>query len=181
MAKLTWEQLSGVSPVALAKAVTELRRDAIAKAALAEFLIEGAAVNVDVARHLAKSARSEPSYIVKAASESTPYVLGVAVAAADPICKGLSEDDVEEAAWSFLRNNRAGAVIGVDHGDGTSGTARIVESYINRQPQQWHVTDIHGNSQVVKRGDWLIGGLLSPDAWARYRASGRPVRWRAAS
>jgi hypothetical protein len=102
------------------------------------------------------------------------YVLGIAYQAGpDPkIRKGMDggrdffdEADLEKAAFSFLRN---GPRAGLFHADGTQGAAEIVESYIYRGPD-WPVTAPDGSTTVVKKGDWLVGAILSPQAWELYR------------
>jgi hypothetical protein len=102
------------------------------------------------------------------------YVLGIAYQAGpDPkIKKGLdgrrefiSEVELEKAAFHFLRN---GPVAGLFHADGTQGAAEIVESYIYRGPD-WHVSGPDGAMTTVKKGDWLVGAILSPQAWDLYK------------
>ncbi|WP_128381268.1 XkdF-like putative serine protease domain-containing protein [Streptomyces cavernae] len=105
------------------------------------------------------------------------YVLGVAYQAGpDPRIKRgadggrdyFSPEELEKAAWSFLRN---GPQVGLFHADGTEGAAEIVESYIWRG-DDWALED----GVVVKAGDWLIGAILDPVAWDLYK-SGRITGW----
>lgn len=105
------------------------------------------------------------------------YVLGVAYQAGpDPrIMRGadggrdfFSPEELEKAAWSFLKN---GPQVGLFHADGTEGAAEIVESYIWRG-DDWDL----GDGVVVKAGDWLIGAILDPVAWDLYK-SGRITGW----
>ena len=49
-------------------------------------------------------------------------------------------------------------------GDGEV-TATVVESYIYRPEQPWDL----GNGIVVRKGDWLLGAVLSPRAWDMYQ------------
>lgn len=100
------------------------------------------------------------------------YVLGIAYQAGpDPrIQRGadggrdyFTPQELEKAAWSFLRN---GPSVGLFHADGTEGAAQIVESYVYRGPD-WNLGDV-----VVKSGDWLIGAILDERAWQLYK-SGR--------
>ena len=102
------------------------------------------------------------------------YVLGIAYQAGpDPrIKKGqdgsrdfFSEVELEMAAFNFLRN---GPVVGMFHADGTQGAATVVESYIYRGPD-WPVPGPNGDVTVVKKGDWLVGAILSPEAWALHK------------
>jgi hypothetical protein len=105
------------------------------------------------------------------------YVLGVAYQAGpDPRIKRgtdggrdyFSPEELEKAAWSFLRS---GPQVGLFHADGTEGAAEIVESYIWRG-DDWDL----GGGVVVKSGDWLIGAILDPVAWDLYK-SGRITGW----
>lgn len=119
--------------------------------------------------------------MVKAQSSEERYVLGVAHPAGwrDTIGKGLdghkdfmSESAVEKAAWGYLAD---GQQIGLNHVDGTIGHATVVESYVYRGPD-WTVTDTLGNSQTIRKGDWLIGAVLDEPTWAEYKA-GRFSGW----
>ncbi|MCX5239828.1 XkdF-like putative serine protease domain-containing protein [Streptomyces prunicolor] len=105
------------------------------------------------------------------------YVLGVAYQAGpDPrIQRGadggrdyFSPEELEKAAWGFLRD---GPSVGLFHADGTEGAATVVESYVYRGPD-WHL----GTDIVVKSGDWLIGAVLDERAWQLYKA-GRITGW----
>jgi hypothetical protein len=105
------------------------------------------------------------------------YVLGVAYQAGqDPRIKRgadggrdyFSPEELEKAAWGFLKN---GPESGLFHADGTEGAATVVESYIYRGPD-WHI----GNDVVVKSGDWLVGAILDEHAWQLYK-SGRVTGW----
>lgn len=105
------------------------------------------------------------------------YVLGVAYQAGpDPkIQRGadggrdfFSAEELEKAAWGFLRD---GPSVGLFHADGTEGAATIVESYIWRA-DDWDL----GNGCVVRKGDWLIGAVLDEPAWRLYKA-GRITGW----
>lgn len=109
------------------------------------------------------------------------YVLGIAYQAGrDPrIRKGqdggrdfFTPEQLEKAAFSFMRN---GARSGMFHADDTEGEATIVESYIYRGPD-WPVTAPDGSVTVVKAGDWLVGAILSEQAWRLYKA-GEVTGW----
>lgn len=112
------------------------------------------------------------------------YVLGVAHPAGwrDAIAKSIdggrdymTAPEVEKAAWWASQN---GGQIGLAHEgfvrEGTSdyeasiGKAEIVESYIWRG-DDWTVTDTTGVVQVIKSGDWLVGGILDVPTWERYK------------
>jgi hypothetical protein len=101
------------------------------------------------------------------------FVLGIAYQAGpDPrITKGadggrdyFTEAELEKAAHSYLRN---GPRVGLFHVDGTDGdaTATVVESYIYRNEEPWVIAD----DLVVRKGDWLVGAILSPRAWELYK------------
>lgn len=105
------------------------------------------------------------------------YVLGIAYQAGpDPrITKGadggrdyFTAAELEKAAWKFLTGGRK---VGLFHVDGTEGAADVVESYIYRGPD-WDL----GDGIVAKSGDWLIGAVLSPEAWELHKA-GRLNGW----
>lgn len=106
------------------------------------------------------------------------YVLGIAYQAGpDPrIMKGadggrdyFTEAELEKAAWSFLAEG--GGQVGLFHADGTTGAARVVESYIWRGGD-WDL----GDGVVVRKGDWLVGAILDEPAWQLYK-SGRITGW----
>lgn len=86
------------------------------------------------------------------------FVLGVAypVAKVDGHGEFMTADEIERTAWDYARNYRR---IGFFHADGTEGHADLVESYIYRGPD-WVTTDIDGMEQVIKAGDWVMGGIL---------------------
>jgi hypothetical protein len=101
------------------------------------------------------------------------YLLGIAYQAGrDPrIAKGadgsrdyFTAEELEKAAWAFLKANPS---VGLFHADGTEGHAEVVESYIHRG-QPWIVDDTPGREVIVRKGDWLIGVILDDSAWAMY-------------
>ena len=104
------------------------------------------------------------------ADEPQRYVLGIAYQAGpDPrITKGadggrdyFTAEELEKAAWKYLRDGRQ---IGIGHIDGTTGAADVVESYIWRGPD-WDL----GDGLVAKSGDWLIGCILSERSWQAHK------------
>lgn len=111
-------------------------------------------------------------------AEPQRYVLGVAYQAGpDPrIQRGadggrdyFTADELEKAAWRFLRTGRQH---GLFHGpDGTVGHAETVESYVWRGPD-WDL----GDGVIVKAGDWLIGAILDETAWDLYKR-GKVTGW----
>lgn len=115
--------------------------------------------------------------VLKAAGAPQRYCLGIAYQAGpDPrIARGqdggrdfLDAADLEKAAWEFIAN---GPRVGLFHLDGTEtdpdgeATATVVESYIYRPEQPWDL----GNDLIVRKGDWLLGAVLSPRAWDMYQ------------
>ena len=74
----------------------------------------------------------------------------------------FTPEELERAAWEFLRSGR---IIGLLHADGTTSHAEVVESFIWR----WAETDI-GAGVLVHDGDWVIGAVLDDAAWAMVQA-----------
>lgn len=104
-------------------------------------------------------------------SEPQRYLLSIAYQAGpDPrIATGadgsrdfFTKEELEKAAWEFMKTSRS---MGLFHEDGTEGAADVVESYIYRGPD-WDL----GDGVIVKAGDWLIGNILDPAAWALYES-----------
>lgn len=90
----------------------------------------------------------------------------------DRIVKGMdgrrdffSAEQLEKAAHSFARNGMGG---GAFHLNGTGEEFEPTESWIHRGPD-WTVTGPDGSVTVVKAGDWLVAGYLSPRAWQAYK------------
>jgi hypothetical protein len=98
------------------------------------------------------------------------YTLGVVYAAkeVDAHKDWMTSEDIEQAAWNYARK---GMRIGVQHRAGTTGAGTVVESYIHRGAP-WRVNDIAGEQQVVEPGDWILGVVWTPEAWAEIQ-SGR--------
>lgn len=101
-------------------------------------------------------------------TEPQRYVLAIAYQAgpdqriqtgADGARDYFSPDELEAAAWGFMRSLE----IGLFHIDGTEGHAQVVESYIYRGPD-WEV-----NGEIVHAGDWLLGLILDEPAWEMYQ------------
>jgi len=104
-------------------------------------------------------------------SDEQRYVLGIAYQAGpDPrIMRGadggrdyFTPEELEKAAWSFMKSARS---VGLNHEDGTEGAAQVTESYIYRGPD-WDL----GDGVVVKANDWLIGAVLDEPSWALYKS-----------
>lgn len=83
--------------------------------------------------------------------------------AADGFKDFAGKGAVEDAAWSYLTKSPA---VGLWHADGTDGAGQVVESYIYRGPD-WTVKAADGSEHTVKAGDWLLGIVWSPEAWAQ--------------
>ncbi|TIH34967.1 XkdF-like putative serine protease domain-containing protein [Subtercola vilae] len=107
--------------------------------------------------------------------EESRFLLGIAYQAGrDPrIMKGadgsadfFTADELEKAAWAFTKKHGGS---GLFHEDGTGLAAEVVESYIYRG-DPWMVDASPGCEVIVKAGDWLIGCILSPEAWALYKS-----------
>ncbi|MER3439302.1 MAG: hypothetical protein C4346_17895, partial [Chloroflexota bacterium] len=90
--------------------------------------------------------------------EERRYTLAVAYPANEVDAHGdtISPDELEQAAWNFLRR---GGNVGLLHQPGTEGAGDVVESYIYRGPP-WEIS-----GERVEPGDWLIGVLWRPDVW----------------
>lgn len=73
---------------------------------------------------------------------------------------------VEAGAWTFLDK---GAAVGLGHLPATEGAGRVVESWIHRAPP-WTLTAADGSTQTVHPGDWLVGIIWTPEAWAMVKA-----------
>lgn len=163
-----WTDAERSGPHVYARDITSAGGNCVCKAALGEDVHTAAAPGVPVpesARMVAKSA------------EPQRYCLGIAYQAGpDPrIARGqdggrdyLDAADLEAAAFSFMAK---GPRVGMFHLDGTEtdgdgeATATVVESYIYRPEQPWDL----GNGLVVRKGDWLLGAVLSPVAWNMYQ------------
>ena len=76
-----------------------------------------------------------------------------------------SPEVVEKACWRFMENGARG---GLMHKAGGENALRVVENGIYRGPE-WHFTAANGEEVTVRKGDWLIGAILSPSAWRRYK------------
>lgn len=103
------------------------------------------------------------------AGEPQRYLLGIAyqagpdpriVTGADGSRDFFSPEELEKAAWAFMRTTRS---IGLFHEDGTEGHAEVVESYIHRLGP-YAMTD----GTTVNPGDWLIGVICDEIAWNLY-------------
>jgi hypothetical protein len=78
----------------------------------------------------------------------------------------FTEAELEKAAWSMLLSGVP--EVGIAHENGTTGHARVVESYIYRGPD-WTLTAVDGSEQVIKSGTWLVGLLCDEVAWRLHK------------
>ena len=109
--------------------------------------------------------------VVKSVPEHR-FVLAVAYSAnrlpargADKRTDIASPEVLEKAAWKFAMN---GFKVGVNHRDGTEGAARVVENYVHRgRAVKFRSAD--GTVQKIRRGDWVVGMVLSPEAWDKFK------------
>ena len=78
-------------------------------------------------------------------------------------------DVIEKACFSFMRK---GCKLGMWHESGHN-PGEVVENYVYRGPQ-WisKSTDASGApiEQVIEPGDWLVGMILTPEAWQLYKS-----------
>ncbi len=131
------------------------------------------AASFGVAKAFEACPDAEVACQVLKASEEQRYTLGLAYGAnlpdvgkaADGFQDFAGPEALEQAAWAFMRK---GGRVGLDHRKGTGGAGTVVESYIWRGPD-W----AQANGFVVKSGDWLLGVVWSPEAWADIKAGRR--------
>lgn len=77
----------------------------------------------------------------------------------------VAPDVLEKAAWKFAEN---GFKVGLFHEAGHDGAAQVVENFVHRgKPMRFTAPD--GSVQTVRKGDWLVGMILSPKAWELYK------------
>lgn len=107
------------------------------------------------------------------AHEESRFLLVVAYSASKMPARGAdgkvdlaSPEVLEKAAWKFADN---GLRVGLFHKPGGEGSARVVENFIHRgKPMRFTAPD--GTEQVVRKGDWCVGMILSPEAWDLFKA-----------
>ena len=75
----------------------------------------------------------------------------------------FTAEELEKACWSFLPG---GGQVGLYHMDdpGVMGHMTVTENYIYRGPD-WAVTGMDGRQQVIKAGDWVLGGICDDLGW----------------
>lgn len=116
--------------------------------------------------------RADQATVLKASPEDR-YLMCVVYSAhrlpkrgADGRVDVASPAVLEKACWKFAEN---GFRVGVGHQPGGEMAAQVVENWVHRGPK-WTLTAPDGTTQVVRKGDWLCGLILSPAAWADYKA-----------
>jgi hypothetical protein len=129
---------------------------------------DGAAVALPLYRSVQKLA-----WVAKA--EEQRYTLGVCYPAStskrvesDFHGDVMSEAELEKSAWGFISKS-GGSRVGLMHRPGTSGAGKVVESYIWRGPE-WKTKDVDGTEQTVDPGDWMLGVVWEPEAWAAVKS-----------
>lgn len=101
------------------------------------------------------------------------FILGLAYRAGrDPrIAKGLdggrdffTAEELELACHSYLPG---GGQVGLYHMDDPSvmGHMTVTENYIYRNEVPWVLKAADGTEQVIKCGDWVIGGICDETGW----------------
>jgi hypothetical protein len=86
--------------------------------------------------------------------------------AADGFRDFASKSAVRDAAWNYLTKSRQ---VGLRHEDGTEGAGEVVESFL-WPGDDWTVKAADGTEHVIKQGDWLVGIVWSPQAWAMVKS-----------
>lgn len=76
-----------------------------------------------------------------------------------------SPDLIEKACWRFMAN---GAGAGLMHKAGGENAFRVVENSVYRGPD-WTFIAADGSEQTIRKGDWLIGVIASPEVWEDYK------------
>jgi Putative phage serine protease XkdF len=106
-------------------------------------------------------------------AEEQRFVLGLAYQAGpDPrIAKGLdggrdffTAAELERACHTFLPG---GGQVGLYHMDDPSvmGHMTVTENYIYRNEVPWVAKAADGSEQVIKCGDWVVGGICDDIGW----------------
>lgn len=126
------------------------------------------------------AAVTKRGYVPIAKSDVQRYTLGVAYPHSEIDSHGdfTDSDELEQAAWNFMRNVVAKGAegVGTDHADGTDGAATVVESYIYRGPE-WTIEVGDDETVIVKDGDWMVGAIWTPEAWERVEKGDDITGW----
>jgi hypothetical protein len=123
--------------------------------------------------HTAKGRSADFTGTVIKADDEKRFLLVVAYSAnkmpyrgADGYVDIASPEVLEKACWRFMDN---GAKAGLWHEPGHDDAARVVENYIYRNSEPWVIKHADGSEQVIAEGDWVVGMILSQDAWGLYK------------
>lgn len=73
----------------------------------------------------------------------------------------VSKEVLQDAAWAYMRNFRK---VGAWHSEDSGDAGEPVESFL--WPDGAPDWQPEGSDYVVKSGDWLLGVVWSPEAWA---------------
>lgn len=130
----------------------------------------GVAAPVPMYRELDKT-----SYVmISKSADEKRYTLGVVYPASaknkpEPDFHGdvMSEDEIEKSAWGFM--SKGNDRVGLMHRPGTTGAGKVVESYVYRGPS-YKLKDATGAEQEIGPGDWMLGVVWEPEAWAAIKS-----------
>lgn len=111
--------------------------------------------------------------VIKAVEEQR-FTLGLAYPALSPdVAKAMdghrdfaSAELVEKAAWGYMADHRE---VGLIHFTPDSAAGTVVESYVYRGPD-WCCKAVDGSEQMILAGDWLLGTVWTPPAWAAIKS-----------
>jgi hypothetical protein len=119
--------------------------------------------------HVVKS-REEQRYVLVLAYPAMKRDVG---RAKDGKIDFVRPEVVEKAAWNYMAGSRRVGISPLgpftNHGDGTEGHAKVVESYIYRGPD-WTHQAADGTEVVIKSGDWLVGLINDEVAWPLWKS-----------
>jgi len=128
-------------------------------------------VSPDVVKHArAHGSPYAACRVVKTAAERR-FTLGVAYPAmkadvrraADGHRDFVSPEVLEQTAWDWLVKYRD---VNLFHKEGTVGHFTPTESYIWRGPTWTVESPVDGKPYVVRKGDWMLGGVWDEFGWA---------------
>ena len=86
---------------------------------------------------------------------------------ADGFLDTISPALAEKACWRFMLN---GAGAGLMHKSGGENAFRVVENYVYRNDEPWILKAADGSTQTIRKGDWLIGVIATPEVFADFKA-----------
>ena len=118
------------------------------------------------AEHAVLKARDEDHFLLMVAYSPNRMPLR----GADKMIDLGGDDEVmEKGCWRFMAK---GAKTGMFHQEGHGDEAVCVENGIYRNDEPWVVKDTKGEptGEIVRKGDWLVGFILSDYAWGLYKS-----------